>query len=93
MSTSTQLEVQPALFHPEDRGFCHSVDSFGYNVAWHGAVNGVSYAQSSCADVAEGVVWALNNCKLLNPWVPDWHYGGSNAAWGNENLLVTIRNM
>ncbi|EFI27099.1 hypothetical protein CC1G_15229 [Coprinopsis cinerea okayama7 len=76
--------------------FCHSVSPYGHNVTWHGAVNGVSYAQSNCANVADGgVLWVLNinNCKFLNPWFPHWHFMEAQMLpWGNENLIVTIRN-
>ncbi|KAG2007989.1 hypothetical protein CC2G_013470 [Coprinopsis cinerea AmutBmut pab1-1] len=72
--------------------FCHSVSGYG-DVAWHGSVYGVSYTQSSCANVAEGGVWVLNNCKTWNPSTPDIQYEGTNAAWGNANLVVEVRNM
>ncbi|EAU87832.1 hypothetical protein CC1G_01479 [Coprinopsis cinerea okayama7 len=70
--------------------FCHTV-SGNADVAWYGRVNGVSYTQSSCANVANGGVWVLNNCILTAfPSIPVLNEG-TNAAWGNENLIVEIR--
>ncbi|KAG2008019.1 hypothetical protein CC2G_013493 [Coprinopsis cinerea AmutBmut pab1-1] len=74
--------------------FCHTVSGSG-DVAWSGSVNGVSYTQSSCADVANGGVWVLNNCHYYIIGTAGWYYQmqGTNAAWGNENLIVSVHAM
>ncbi|KAG2005409.1 hypothetical protein CC2G_001814 [Coprinopsis cinerea AmutBmut pab1-1] len=70
--------------------FCHTVSGTD-DVAWHGRVNGVSYAQSSCAHVADGGIWVLNNCiSSAFPFIAVLNEG-TNAAWGNENLIVEVR--
>ncbi|EAU89018.1 hypothetical protein CC1G_09987 [Coprinopsis cinerea okayama7 len=72
--------------------FCHTVSGSG-DVAWSGSVNGVSYTQSSCADVANGGVWVLHNCRdyIFVGWY--FQMEGTNAAWGKENLIVSIHAM
>ncbi|EAU89017.1 hypothetical protein CC1G_09986 [Coprinopsis cinerea okayama7 len=73
--------------------FCHTTAGSN-NVAWWGSVNGVASTQSSCANVANGGVWVLNNCRTYS-WDYTWYMlsEGTNAAWGNENLIVTVGNM
>ncbi|EAU89022.2 hypothetical protein CC1G_09991 [Coprinopsis cinerea okayama7 len=72
--------------------FCHTVTGT-WDVSWWGRVNGASYTQSSCADVANGGLWVMNNCRFYYPPNNPYYYiqEGTNAAWGNENLIVEIK--
>ncbi|KAK6343591.1 hypothetical protein TWF730_011184 [Orbilia blumenaviensis] len=55
---------------------------------WYGRAEIVrNGASSPCADVARGGLWVTSNCRTGARGL----VAGSNAAWGNGNLLVDIR--
>ncbi|EAU84143.1 hypothetical protein CC1G_08684 [Coprinopsis cinerea okayama7 len=54
---------------------------------WTGScLAGTCPGSSYCRDVARGGLWVLNNCNVGG------QVRGSNAAWGNGNLIVGIQN-
>ncbi|KAK6331405.1 hypothetical protein TWF730_004486 [Orbilia blumenaviensis] len=52
--------------------------------AWDARTLNNAFASSSCRDAALGGAWVLNNCISNN------RVAGSNAAFGNGNLIVDI---
>ncbi|KAG2008002.1 hypothetical protein CC2G_013480 [Coprinopsis cinerea AmutBmut pab1-1] len=71
--------------------FCHTTGG-SPDVAWRGRVNWAFYAESSCANVAEGGLWVLNECRSYWWAAPAWYalHPGTHAALGNDNLVVEI---
>ncbi|KAG2003783.1 hypothetical protein CC2G_004361 [Coprinopsis cinerea AmutBmut pab1-1] len=85
------LDTTACVVPPFGSRFCHTTHGSG-DVAWWGSTDGIGWdtTQSTCREVADGGVWVLNNCHT-----PTWPYGlsqheGTNAAWGNANLIVRI---
>ncbi|EFI26825.1 hypothetical protein CC1G_15748 [Coprinopsis cinerea okayama7 len=85
------LDSTPCVVPPFGSRFCHTTHGSG-DVAWWGSTNGIGWdtTQSTCREVAAGGAWVLQNCQF--PSWPGLTYftGGTNAAWGNENLIVRI---
>jgi hypothetical protein len=69
---------------------CHSVYETYYE-CWTNGMTAypLNHAVSACSDVARGMQWIIDSCLSNNPC--RCGVTGINAAWGNGNLLVTIK--
>ncbi|KAL2145163.1 hypothetical protein VTI28DRAFT_7799 [Corynascus sepedonium] len=79
-----------AYSHLPGTKMCDMVVEYTRVVTYGTPAGSLYSAASHCSDVARGMNWIIDNCRTNNPC----HCGvsGANAAWGNGDLIITIKN-